>query len=127
MKYILAYFLIFISSFSLELSDKDFNLNVSKGKSISKEYTLTNNSELEKEYYLSATDKDVKITPKGFRLKPFADKKFQIIASGNKELGKHDYYLEIKEVIRKEPKKNEVNINKLFRIKQKYEVVKELK
>ena len=112
MKFILAYFLIFISSFSLELNDKSFNLNVSKEKHISKEYTLTNNSNLEKEYYLRSTDKSIKISPKNFRLKPFANKTFKIIASGNKEVGKYDYYLEIKEIIRKEPKKNEVNINK---------------
>lgn len=124
MKYILVYFLIFISSFSLELSDKDFDMNVPKEQSIFKEYTLTNNSELEKEYFLNSTDKAIKVTPKGFRLKPFENKKFKIIATGNKELGKHDYYLEIKEVIKKEPQNNEININKLFRIKQKYEVVK---
>lgn len=123
MRYVLIYFLVFISSFALDLSDKDLNLNIAKGKSLFKEYTLTNNSNIEKEYYLSATDKNIKITPKGFRLKPFENKNFKITVNGNNEdVGTYSYYLEIKEVIRKEAKKNELNVNKLFRIKQKYNI-----
>lgn len=114
----LLYLLSITLSFSLELSDKDFGEKIKVGKTKTREYVITNNSELEKEYYFSTTDRNVKISPKGFRLIPFESRKIKISAKPKKR-GKYEYYLEIKEVIR-EQKENSVNINKLFRIRQEY-------
>lgn len=119
MKYIIIFLMTFTIGFALELSNSHFSEIIKLGNSISKQYTLTNNSELIKEYFLSTTDPNVKIQPKGFKLKPFEKKKFTITAVP-KKLGKTQYYLEIKEVIREKSKGNSVNVNKLFRIQQHY-------
>lgn len=119
MRYILGFLLSFSLCFSLELSDKEFSETIKIGTSKTKEYSLKNNSELKKEYFFSSDDSNVKIRPKGFRLKPFEERKFKITATPNK-IGKKQYYLEIKEVIREKPKENSVNINKVYRIQQHY-------
>lgn len=119
MRYIIIFLTTFSLGFALKLSDTNFSGVTKVGNSISKSYVLTNNSELVKEYYLSTTDSNVTIQPKGFRLKPFEKKRF-IITAMPKKLGKTQYYLEIKEIIREKPKANSINMNKLFRIQQHY-------
>lgn len=124
MKYLLFYFIITVFSFSFELSDSNLDLEIIKGSSMSKEFYLINNSTLEKEYFFNSTEKNIKIIPKGFRLNPFEKKKFQILVNtANKEVGKYYHYLKIKENIKKNPTNNEININKLFKIKQSYTII----
>ena len=119
MRYIAMFLLSFSISFGLELSEKDFGERIKVRSSKTKEYTLTNDSELTKEYHLSVTDKNVTVSTKKFVLKPFRSRKFKLTAKP-KEKGKKEYYLEIKELIKKKAKENSVNVNKLFRIKQNY-------
>ena len=121
MKYIVIFLVSFSLSFSMILDDKDFGKEVVAGKSTTKEYTLKNNSELKKEYFFFTDSVKVKVEPKGFKLKPFEERKFKITVTDN-IIVKHDYYLEIKEIIREKPKGNFVNLNKFFRIKQHYKV-----
>lgn len=119
MRYIIMFLITFSLGFALELNDTQFSEVIKIGNSVSKSYVLTNNSELVKEYYLSTTDSNVIVQPKGFRLNPFEKKRFTITATP-KKVGKTQYYLEIKEVIREKPKVNSVNMNKIFRIQQHY-------
>lgn len=119
MKYILIFLLTFSLVSALELSEKDFNERVKLKTSKTKVYTLTNNSKLLKEYYLSTAEKNIIISPKRFILKPFEKGKFKITVTAEKK-GKKEYYLEISEMIKRKPKENSVNLNKLFRIKQSY-------
>lgn len=122
MKKILLFLVICSLSFALELDSIDFDKKIKIGNSGQKEYTLINNSDVEKEFYLFSSDENVKVYPKGLRLIPYQSKKF-LIKVIPKEIGKREYYLIIKEIAR-ERKKGVVNMNKLVRIKQGYQGIK---
>lgn len=119
MKIIFLFLVVCSLSFSLELDSIDFDKKIKIGNSGQKEYTLINNSDVEKEFYFSSDDENIQIQPKGLRLIPYQSKKF-IIKVSPKETGKREYYLIIKEIAR-ERKKGVVNMNKLIRIKQGYQ------
>lgn len=115
------FFIIFFKTYSLNLGPIDFDKKIENGKMEKVDFNLKNNSLLEKEYNLKIEESNIYIKPKKFRLKPEENKKFEIkIYNNNLKKGIKSYYLEIDEKIIDKPKKNQINLNKKYRIKQNY-------
>lgn len=121
LKMMITFLFLSLGIYSMELSSIEFGEKIKAGTEKSVEYKLKNNSTMKKEYILKTSETNVLITPKRFILNPYETKKFKIIVKTKDFFkGKKEYYLEINELI-KEPLSNAtMNINKKYRIKQKY-------
>lgn len=120
--YLFLCLFLFEINYCLEINSIAFDKVILKKEKIEKEFiirnTTTNNLQYDLE--IEENNKNIKIFPKSFIVKTGSEKKFKIIISGEGKLGENFYHLLLKEKILNKSSPNNLSINKLFRIKQKY-------
>ncbi|MGO5426347.1 hypothetical protein [Fusobacterium mortiferum] len=111
--------------FAFEINTIRFDEEVSKGKKVSKTFSVGNNSEKVKVYKLAIEgDKNVKVKPNAITIKPFERKEFTIEVNGKKK-GENQYYLMIKEIktsVSQKENEEGIELLKTIKILQKYTV-----
>lgn len=110
-------------SYGFKINDLNFNEKISRGESQTKEFVLTNNDTNSKIYrILIEGDEDVKVMPNILTIDYLSSKKIKIKVDANKSKGDYSYFLVIKE-IEKQLKEQGVDINKIIKIKQSYQII----
>lgn len=123
MKKILIFLLFSFISFSYEISSLDFSKEILKGNKEFKEYTLKNNENYTIKYDFSIeNDKDVSVAPTNLILMPGEEKKFKIFVTANKNKGKYNYFLIIKEKVIHKGNENGLIVNLTSKIFQEYTI-----
>lgn len=111
-----------INVFSFSLDNLDFNETLKKNETKTKEYILKNNTTEIKRYKISTDNKAVSVKPDTLILQPQTEKKVLLKVKGMGKKGENQYRLIISEKNLNKDKKtlNNVYLNKIVRIKQKY-------
>lgn len=117
---IVGFLLLNIKSFSFQINELKFGEKIKVGTSKTKEFIITNNTNISKIYKLEVEKKkNIKIFPNVFTLNPLSKRYFKIKVNANEPKGKYDYFLVIKEM-NKDSSINSLDLNKTIRIKQNY-------
>lgn len=115
-------------SYSFKITNPAFDKSIVKGEKASKSYIIENNSLHKKVYEITFEKDDLmkKITPSKFYLKPNTKKVFllEISTDENTKIGDYEYKLLVRErTLDLKKENNSVDINMIYRIKQKYKVI----